>query len=178
MPHIATDSSFQASRWVGLQGVGRLCPSLLSSICGAGIGAFNKRTPRRGAVRFGTVTFTLPATPLGLWPSRYTRPGQAKSPTLIPQERSSKDSGPELSQQNSHSRHLDPPGFGSSSTPHSGLRRGGTGYRPPGKDRTAQRARGSPGNTSIMAKRPEAAPLRLIPPANWRREGCGSLCPL
>lgn len=64
VPHMATDSSFQASRRVGLQDVGRLCPSLLSSICGAGIGAFNKRTPRRGAVRFGTVTFTLPATPL------------------------------------------------------------------------------------------------------------------
>lgn len=76
----------------------------------------------------GTFIFTLPATPPALWPPHYTRAGHDRSPRPIPQERGSKAPGLELIQQNSHCRHLDPPGFGSSSTRHPGLQLGGTGH--------------------------------------------------
>lgn len=125
--------------------------------------AFKKRTPRRGAMKLGTFIFTLPATPPALWPPHYTRAGHDKSPRPIPQERGSKAPVLELIQQNSHSRHLDPPGLAPLPLGILACSWVGQAALLPGKDRIAQTPRGPPLGTPVPWHRGKKQPLHGLP---------------
>lgn len=143
---------------MGSQAVGPLCPSLLSTMGGAGIGALNKRTLRGGAMRFGTLTFISLTPPLPPPLHSFSgfslhRPGRHRSPTpSLRRGAAGASPGTHPTKQ----PFLDPPGFGFSPSLYSGLGLGGTATLLPGKNCTGQIARTLPLGTPVP--RQEAAP--------------------